>query len=287
MEGLFKCAGKVKCFSTKSVLVRDRYGDEGKKQSYVYLPQLDTAIATLKEKRCRIIPSNLRPPTAKPSSPIRDITTHEIGVSPTPMPKCYKLVVKISGSKVRMLIIKEEESLEIFKPELERIFIDSPDSLITHPSYCMSGFGRCWLVCHEEVRLDFWFPVDNRISDVEAIELIEALLSSLNLSSEVVAPEAEIGSMSTLAPRDYKDVIGPLALTGKEVIDCCKVFVTKTKEITIARGASLNDVVLSAEVPTTNATHSGLMFFGPLGGAAGAGAVTRTGLPSLLSPKKP
>jgi hypothetical protein len=278
------------CGVTNEALERNQYGAEGKKQSYVRLPQLVAVQKELEEliekkllrdkarfKEIGFFPDKIKPSKKSHATKVKkspDVTT---GLSLFIHEESLRLRAEVSGTKVRVLISCEAGSkLDLLMLSLENSLASNPESQIPPgtTSYCLAGFGRCWQVKPDsEARLEFWFPAEDRITDIELNNLIEALSRPLELPVGEIPPGAVLGSVKDLGPREYRLAIPAVSTNCMQAIRSCTNFIAEVQKIADERKITLNDVVIRLDTPPTSlATHGGMTYFGPAKANSGAGA---------------
>lgn len=264
----------VLCPETRIPLRLNCFGSTEPKQSFVRLPQIDAALSHFRAERDRAL-ALVAPavhgagvgiavvPTAPEvvAKPSLDDALSALSASM----ESVKLVLKVSGSKLRVVINgASPEVLNLLRPVLSAAFNHDPESEIIPGcgGYHVLNFGRCWGELGDEIRAEFWFPIDKKISDDDVNRLMSALLDPLKLPVAPLPMGAVFGSIKDLAPRNYKTAFAAIDMSIFDAALCCVSFLQSVGELAKAKPFDLKDKVHTSGVAPGPAIHSGLMFFG-------------------------
>ena len=279
----------VLCPNTR-IALREAFFGESPKQTAVRLPQIDAAMAHFRRLRDEAVGAaagagcgaGAGAGSAVAAPPSVAVTRPRVDEAIGALEACRgvaQIMLKVSGSKLRIIINSgtDRTALLALRPFFSAAFADKPTSEInaSFAGYRVDGFGRCWQVRPDEARLEFWFPVDNRLTDTEVNDLMDALLRPLAIPSGELPLGVVFGSVKDLAPRDYKNAfIEPMVMSLQKVARCCDSFLRGTEALAGTRGIALGDMVIGMEPPIAPAMHSGVMFFGrPPAAASSASAL--------------
>ena len=278
-------AGEFVCPETRDPLRRDCFGSTEPKQSFVRLPQIDAALSHFRAlrdaARAPVAPAALGGVLGAgvgvagagvgvavvPTAPevVAKPSLDEAICALSAIETLVNLELKVSGSKLRVIVNGGNPAvLHLLKPVLLAVFNHNPESEIIPGvlSYHVNNFGRCWGDWGEEIRTEFWFPIDKKISDNDVNRLMTALLSPLALPEAPLPPGAVFGSIKDLAPRDYKTAFPAIKMSILDAALCCTCFIQSVGEIAKEKAFILEDKVYSSGTVLAPARHSGLMFFG-------------------------
>ena len=282
-------AGEFVCPETRDPLRRHCFGSTEPKQSFIRLPQIDAALSHFRAlrdaARAPVAPAALGGVLGAgaagagvgvavvPTAPevVAKSSLDEAICALSTIEAVVNLELKVSGSKLRVIVKDAKPAvLSLLKPVLLAAFNHNPESEIIPgcPSYHVNNFGRCWGDLGAEIRTEFWFPIDKKISDDDVNRLMTALLRPLALPDAPLPPGAVFGSIRDLAPRDYKTAFPAIKMSILDAALCCTSFLQSVGEIAREKTFVLEDKVYTSSVAPGPARHSGLMFFGAAPAAA-------------------
>jgi hypothetical protein len=143
------------------------------------------------------------------------------------------LEVKVSGNKIRFLLRGAPvEQLESFFSEL----FPNPRSRILSShgtqSYFVPFYGHAWslpaMAEQPFAQLEFWYPL-NKLNNILLSEVINLVLSPLQLAPPTSTPELPSFDVSKLAARSYMTPVPPTPLSLPQAQACCRNFLRFTR----------------------------------------------------------
>ena len=247
MDDLFTAKGTHQCPLTREVLKTSCYNSTEPKASFVKLPQVDRAINYFRAIR----------DAAKLAKDPSHLFTEYVQIG-----------LKVSGCKLRIEITSKVPGLDLrVAPFFSNAFNHNPDSAMLREAYAggysIQNFGCCWLATSQIVRLEFWFPSTNRLTDTEVVRLSDALVAPLALPPMDIPFNVEFGSVADVGIHEYKICIPPIQVLFSDALRCCEWFLNRSNQIALERQIAFTNTIFRGPPPLQKAIQSGFMMFGP------------------------